>query len=75
VAQDPVQVDLAHTLVYDQCVKGEGYPVALARAHEQAIVRSADRRAFQRMVDGSLQRADLPNTTSRKRESKGFSRG
>jgi hypothetical protein len=75
VAQDPAQVDLAHTLVYDQCVKGEGYPVALARAHEQAIVRSADRRAFQRMVDGSLQRADLPNTTSRKRESKGFSRG
>jgi len=75
VAQDPAQVDLAHTLVYDQCVKGAGYPVALARAHEQAIVRSADRRAFQRMVDGSLQRADLPNTTSRKRESKGFSRG
>ncbi|MFP4441317.1 MAG: DNA double-strand break repair nuclease NurA [Chloroflexaceae bacterium] len=75
VAQDPAQVDLAHTLVYDQCIKGDGYPVALARAHEQAIVRSADRRAFQRMVDGSLQRADLPNTTSRKRESKGFSRG
>ena len=75
VAQDPAQVDLAHTLVYDQCVKGAGYPVALARAHEQAIVRSADRRAFQQMVDGSLQRADLPHTTSRKRESKGFSRG
>ncbi len=30
----------------DQCGKGMGYPVALAEAHEQAVVRAADRRAF-----------------------------
>jgi hypothetical protein len=72
VAHDPAQVDLVHTLVYDQCAKGQGYPVALARAHEQAIVRSADRRAFQRMVEGSLLRAEVPATASRKRESKEY---
>jgi hypothetical protein len=70
VAQQPEQVDLVHSLVYDQCVRGQGYPVALARAHEQAIIRSADRRTFQRMVEGSLLRAELPAASSRKRESK-----
>lgn len=74
VAVDPAQVDLIQALVYDQCDKGEGYPVALARAHEQAIVRSADRRAFLRMLEGSLMRAELPTENSRKRESKEFSR-
>ncbi|HEU5102382.1 MAG TPA: DNA double-strand break repair nuclease NurA, partial [Roseiflexaceae bacterium] len=54
VAEDPGMVDLAHTLIYDQCMKGQGYPVALARAHEQAIVRAADRRAFLGIVEGSL---------------------
>jgi hypothetical protein len=75
VAQDPAQVDLVHTLVYDQCVKGDGYPVALARAHEQAVVRSHDRRAFQRMVEGSLLRADVRTGSSAKADSKTFSRG
>lgn len=70
VAEDAAQVDLVHTLLYDQCMKGQGYPVALARAHEQAIVRAADRRAFLGMIEGSLVRADLPVSVSRKRESK-----
>src|SRR6266545_3953505 len=70
VAEDRAKVDLVHALIYDQCVKGQGYPVALARAHEQAIVRAADRRAFMGIVEGSLLRAELPATDSRKRESK-----
>jgi hypothetical protein len=70
VAEDRAKVDLIHTLIYDQCVKGQGYPVALARAHEQAIVRAADRRAFLGIVEGSLLRAELPASDSRKRESK-----
>jgi hypothetical protein len=39
---------LAHLTgaVLDQCAKGLGYPVALAEAHEQAVVKAADRRAF-----------------------------
>jgi hypothetical protein len=70
VADDRAQVDVVHALVYDQCMKGQGYPVALARAHEQAIVRAADRRAFLGIVEGSLLRAELPASDSRKRESK-----
>jgi hypothetical protein len=70
VAEDQAMVDLVHTLIYDQCMKGQGYPVALARAHEQAIVRAADRRAFLSMIEGSLLRAELPASDSRKRESK-----
>jgi hypothetical protein len=70
VAEDPAQVDLAHAIVYDQCMKGQGYPVALARAHEQAVVKAADRRAFLGIVEGSLLRAELPAANSRKRESK-----
>jgi hypothetical protein len=70
VAEERRAVDLVHTLVYDQCIKGQGYPVALARAHEQAIVRAADRRAFLGIVEGSLLRAELPASDSRKRESK-----
>jgi hypothetical protein len=70
VAENPAMVSLTHTLIYDQCMKGQGYPVALARAHEQAIVRAADRRAFLGIVEGSLLRAELPASDSRKRESK-----
>jgi hypothetical protein len=70
VAEDRAQVDLVHALIYDQCMKGQGYPVALARAHEQAVVKSADRRAFLGIVEGSLLRAELPAVNSRKRDSK-----
>lgn len=70
VAEERALVDRVHTLIYDQCMRGQGYPVALARAHEQAIVRTADKKAFMGIVEGSLLRADLPASASRKRESK-----
>jgi hypothetical protein len=70
VATDAQQIDLVHSLIYDQCVRGQGYPVALARAHEQAVIRTADRRAFERMVQSSLLRAELPASASSKRDSK-----
>ncbi len=72
VAEDRTAVDLVHTLIYDQCMKGQGYPTALARAHEQAIVRAADRRAFLSIVESTLMRSDLPTNSSRKRASKEF---
>lgn len=75
VACNPVLVDRIHTLVYDQCDRGQGYPVALARAHEQAVIRGADRRAFAQLVEGSLARADATAHSSAKQTSKSFSRG
>jgi hypothetical protein len=42
----PGQMDTLCGAVLDQCSKGMGYPVTLSEAHEQAVVRAADRRAF-----------------------------
>ena len=67
MAEDRAQVDLVHALVRP-VPEGAGL-AALARAHEQAIVRRR-RRAFLGIVEGSLLRAELPASDSRKRESK-----
>lgn len=40
------QLDILCGAVLDQCSKGMGYPVTLSEAHEQAVVRAADRRSF-----------------------------
>ena len=50
VATNPELAALAHWATADQARRGYGYPVALAEAHEQAIVRWADRDAFFRVV-------------------------
>jgi hypothetical protein len=61
VAEDPELLAMAHALCIDQAQKGFGYPVALAEAHEQAIVRNAEKDAFflllERMMVSSGQRA------------------
>ena len=75
VAQDPDQVDLIHALMYDQAGRGGGYPVALERAHEQAVVRSADRRTFQHMLEASLYRAEAGADASAKKDSKSYIKG
>lgn len=74
IASDPQQVDLVHALIYDQCARGHGYPVGLARAHEKAVVRTADRRTVRRMIEESLIRADVVAASSLKQENKEFVR-
>jgi len=51
VAESEALVDLAHSLVYDQVRRGDGYPVALSEAHEQAVVTAADREQFWYLVE------------------------
>lgn len=46
VAADEQLVDFVAQVVVDQCQKGYGYPVAIAEAHEQAVVKGADREFF-----------------------------
>jgi hypothetical protein len=70
VAEDRTKLDLVHTLVVDQCRRGQGYPVSLSEAHEKAVVTSADRDNFWRMVDESLVEEHLPVTESEKSRSK-----
>lgn len=63
-------VDLVHALVLDQCRRGQGYPVALSEAHEQAVVTGADREQFQYLVELAMSEKCLPTTTSAKSRSK-----
>ena len=51
VADDPELLARTHALCCDQAHKGDGYPVALAEAHEQAIVRGAERAAFFHLME------------------------
>jgi hypothetical protein len=46
IAQDEQMIDMVAQVVIDQCTKGGGYPVALAEAHEQAVVKGPDREFF-----------------------------
>ena len=46
IAQDSLLVDFIATVIVDQCIKGGGYPVALAEAHEQAVIKGPDRDFF-----------------------------
>jgi len=70
VARDETLLALTHSLVLDQCQRGQGYPVALSEAHEQAVVREADREYFWTLVESSLAEERLPTPTSGKRRSK-----
>lgn len=63
-------LELTHSLVLDQCRRGQGYPVALSEAHEQAVVTGVDRENFWQMVEMALADEKLPSFTSAKSRSK-----
>jgi hypothetical protein len=56
VARDPERLGLVHAVVADQARKGQGYPVALAEAHQRAVVRGAERALFFDLVEEALAR-------------------
>jgi hypothetical protein len=70
VATDESLLNLTHTLVLDQCRRGQGYPVVLSEAHEQAVVRGADREQFWQLVESFLMEERLPTLGSAKSRSK-----
>jgi hypothetical protein len=70
VAVDETLLNLTHALVLDQCRRGQGYPVALSEAHEQAVVTAADKENFWQLVESSLVEERLPTLTSAKSRSK-----
>jgi hypothetical protein len=63
-------VDVLHTLILDQCRRGQGYPVALSESHEQAVVTGADREQFQHLIELALTEHQLSTATSEKNRSK-----
>jgi hypothetical protein len=61
VAEDIELRDTALSLTLTQVQKGYGYPVALAEAHNQAVVRSGDRARFFALLEQQMLRAGLKN--------------
>ena len=53
--------DAALEMVLTQVQKGYGYPIALAEAHNQAVVRGGDRTRFFALLEREMIRAGLPN--------------
>jgi hypothetical protein len=70
LAADAGRVALVHSLVLEQVKKGNGYPVALAEAHEQAVVTGADREVFYEVIDAYMADRGLPTNVSAKSFSK-----
>jgi len=70
VALDKGLLELTHALVYDQCRRGHGYPVALSEAHEQAVISGADRESFRELVEEMLIMEHMQSGSSKKSESK-----
>ncbi len=70
VAESPVLLARVHAVCYDQARKGRGYPVALAEAHEQAVVRAPDRDAFLTLLARALVREGRPVAPTRKAHAK-----
>lgn len=61
VAQDEELLNTALSLTLTQVQKGYGYPVALAEAHNQAVVRGGDRARFFALLEQQMIRAGLKN--------------
>lgn len=70
VAADAGALSFVQAAIVAQAAKGQGYPVALQEAHEQAVVTGADHDAFARLMERVLGDAHLPYRTSEKARSK-----
>ena len=70
LAADDRLLALGHALIVQQCEKGQGYPVAISEAHEQAVITGSDRQLFRQMVLEILEQRGLPTYTSEKERSK-----
>jgi hypothetical protein len=61
VATDSALFDRALSLMLAQVQKGYGYPVALAEAHNQAVVRGSDRARFFALLERQMIRSGVRN--------------
>ncbi|KAM3100183.1 DNA double-strand break repair nuclease NurA [Phormidesmis sp. 146-12] len=70
VAQDQTLLNSALSLTLAQVQKGYGYPVALAEAHNQAVVRGGDRSRFFALLEQQMIRAGLRNVGTSYKETR-----
>jgi GNAT superfamily N-acetyltransferase len=70
VAADRDHLDLVHAAVYDQAVRGQGYPTALQEAHEAAVIHADERQLVERLIEEAMARAGMTMRRSAKDTSK-----
>jgi hypothetical protein len=61
VAEDSELFERSLGIVLAQVNKGYGYPISLAEAHNQAVVRGGDRARFFALLEQQMIRAGLKN--------------
>lgn len=54
IALDADLLETVAGIIYDQALKGHGYPISLAEAHEQAVVTTADREFFYHILQSMV---------------------
>ncbi|MCX2726054.1 DNA double-strand break repair nuclease NurA [Thermomicrobium sp. 4228-Ro] len=50
IARDSSLLDLVHAVVWDQCQRARGYPLALQEAHEQAVIHWQERAQLETLI-------------------------
>ncbi|MEM9807219.1 MAG: DNA double-strand break repair nuclease NurA [Cyanobacteria bacterium P01_D01_bin.56] len=70
VVDDADLFETALSLTLTQVNKGFGYPVALAEAHNQAVVRGGDRNRFFALLEQQMLRAGLQNVGTSYKEAR-----
>ena len=66
IAQDSELLQCVHAVAYDQAQKGQGYPVSLSEAHEQAVIRGNEREQFYRIIERMYVQEGVKVNLSRK---------
>lgn len=74
VAENPVLVDLVHSLVHNQCQIMGGYPYVLTRADELAVVGARDRENLEMMIATAMERYGLYGSVTAKQSGKNVAR-
>ncbi len=70
VALDPQLLEVVHGIIWDQCRRARGYPLALQEAHEQAVVHREERLQIEAIVEQLFADAGLIQERSAKERSK-----
>lgn len=70
VAQDKNMFDRSLGLMLGQVQKGYGYPVAIAEAHNQAVVKGGDKARFFSLLERQMIRAGLKNVGTSYKEAR-----
>jgi len=64
------KVDLIHSVVFSQVVLGKGFPLALQRAHDMAVITRDERKIIEETIVELLRRPSIEYILSRKELSK-----